>query len=786
MVKNPSTNRFFQLREAEHFITRQLDGATALEVVRQRTEERFGVSIKQPQIDAFVEQLRRQGLLDSGAAVDRPRQKWMQGSSLYIRFRAFDPDRLLDWLHPRVSFFFTRTFLIVSAVIICWAIGVAVLERDAILREVRGLWRFDAFLLAWVAILAVTTCHEFAHGLTCKHFGGEVHEMGFLLIYFQPAFYCNISDAWLFPERAKRLWVTFAGAYFEMFLWGLATLVWRVADTNTWVSFIALIVMVTSAFKWFFNFNPLIKLDGYYLLSDYLGIPNLRQRAIDYFWSRVKGLWTRTVPAVAVSPRERRIFLLYGSLAGIYSYWLIGTIALAFGSYLIEQYRGTGAAVFAAVAGSPFYGRIRRLGGRMASGVQAATPLSWRPSRRTAVALAALALFVSWWIPMEVTVSGDFKVLPLHNADVRAQVDGLIERVFVDEGTRVRAGDVIATLADRDLRAELAKTEAERLEHQAELNRLQAGPRAEEVVLAKSEMQTAVTAIDQLRARAESAREVRGATLARAASAVEKAAAQLEFARTTLNRFDQLLREGLISKQVWEQARVDVEIRQRELSEAEAEARAIRADDSADLRVELSVAERRAVEARAKLDLLLAGSRAEQIDLAQATVAGLDAQTRHLETALGFTRVVSPTDGIVTTPSRELAERVGQFVKRGDLVLEVHELRSVVAEIAVAEWEAGDVEPGQPVRVRTRAYPGHEFTGRVTAVATTLTARDPSATDTASNRDRVLLVTTTLDNAAQQLKPGMYGYARISCGRRGMFGVLTRRLSSFVRTEFWF
>lgn len=101
------------------------------------------------------------------------------------------------------------------------------------MRDVARLYRFDALLLAWVTILLVTTAHEFAHALTCKRFGGEVHEIGFLLLYFQPAFYCNISDAWLFPEKSKRLWVTFAGAYLETFVWSIATLVWWVAETDT-------------------------------------------------------------------------------------------------------------------------------------------------------------------------------------------------------------------------------------------------------------------------------------------------------------------------------------------------------------------------------------------------------------------------------------------------------------------------------------------------------------------------------------------------------------------------
>ncbi|MBI4624610.1 MAG: hypothetical protein HY736_15505 [Verrucomicrobia bacterium] len=192
-----------------------------------------------------------------------------------------------------MRFFFTPYFLAVSATVIFAAIGVAVTNWDDVTKTLSRLYQPAYFPLILAVIFLVIGAHEFAPGLPCKHFGGEVHELGFLLIYFQPALYGNVSDAWLFPEKVKRPWVGFAGPYFELFLWALATLAWRLTDIETTVNFVAFAIMTSSGFKTLLNFKPLIKLDGYYLLSDWLEIPNLRKRA---FATIGRGLKNFSVP----------------------------------------------------------------------------------------------------------------------------------------------------------------------------------------------------------------------------------------------------------------------------------------------------------------------------------------------------------------------------------------------------------------------------------------------------------------------------------------------------------
>lgn len=111
---------------------------------------------------------------------------------------------------PNLWFFWTRTFFLLSAACIGIAAVLVWANRLELVGQFAQAWQWQTVALVWLTLLSVTTCHEFAHGLTCKHHGGDVHEVGFLLLLLMPCFYCNVSDAWLFREKSKRLWVTFS------------------------------------------------------------------------------------------------------------------------------------------------------------------------------------------------------------------------------------------------------------------------------------------------------------------------------------------------------------------------------------------------------------------------------------------------------------------------------------------------------------------------------------------------------------------------------------------------
>ena len=721
IIKDPLIGRFVRFREAEYFIAQQLDGETALDEIRARGEQHFGAPLSPATLEQFTRKLQTLGFLETDEASTIARKavkrRRVAGNIFYLRYSAFDPDRFFDRVVPKISFAFSKAFAFFSVATILLAANVTISSWTELHHSWSRLYQPGALFFAWVTFVGIIVGHEFAHGLTCKRFGGRVHEVGFLLVYLQPAMYCNVSDAWLFPEKKKRLLVTLAGAWFEVFCWALAVLVWRITDPATMPNFLALVISTTLGIKSLFNLNPLIKLDGYYLLSDLLEVPNLRRNAYGYIGSRLRQLWSRRVPVPEATVREGRIYWWYGILATLYSTWLMGFLLIGFGTYLTRRYQSWGFILFAGIVIILYRQNLRSIG-QFASSLftisHGMMALMKRLVRMTAIVAVVTAGL--YFIKAELKVSGEFRILPVHNADVRAEVDGIVEEIFHEEGDLLQPGDVIARLSDRDYRAELEKVKADMAEKEAQLRMLKAGARPEELELART--------------------------------TVVKNEERLKYSQAYLSMEKTLFEDKLSSKKDYEVAEELVSLRSKELEES-----------------------------KGNLKLLLAGNRPETIEATEAEVARLAAQQRYLEEQLQRLRIVSPIAGVVIT--HRLKEKLGASLKKGDLVTEVHDLKSVTAEISIPEKEISVVKPGQDVVLKARAHLRESFRGKVTAIA-------PVATKPAEGvLQHDFLVTTVLDNADSSLKPEMTGNAKVYCGERRLYEIVFRRFIRFIRVEFW-
>jgi putative peptide zinc metalloprotease protein len=483
IVKERATHKYFRFKLLEVLVMQQLDGEQSCAQVAATLAEQ-GFPLKPATVEVFARKLDAMGLLERTVAEKsvllmerlraernrrvKTKKSRTQGSMLRMRWSAGDPDELFNRWTPRLGFFFSKPFVAISLVLFVTYFAIIIGKHQAFLTSLRALyhpsaWSLGFFVVFWVTGCSVIVIHEFGHGFACKHFGGEVHEMGAMLIYFQPAFYCNVNDAWTFPELKARLWVTAAGSWIQMCVAGLAAIVWWAVEPDTLVSQVALIaVLIGGATTVFANANPLIPLDGYYMLSDWLEVPNLRQRAFAYIGYLVKRYLLRvSVPAMAVDEREKRVFMIYGLLAICYSAMLLTLLVSRLFLWVSVTLGALGVIAFLLLVWAGLRRRIGAAAAALATSAREHRGAFRSPLlRRRAAAVGAAALLVGVLVPMPIRVGGTFRAATPVDLAMTAPADGVVGRVLVAEGQTVAPGTPLVELRSLERETETIALEA--------------------------------------------------------------------------------------------------------------------------------------------------------------------------------------------------------------------------------------------------------------------------------------------------------------------------------------
>ena len=479
IVKDPSTRKYFRFRPVEVTVMRALDGRRTLgEAAAALMEE--GVKVSATALGRFAEKLKTMGLCErtlresSVLLIERLRAQRrvrlrsgrFKGDILRLRWSMGDPDRLMDRTIPYLRFLFTRRFLTISVALFAVYFVILALKWSEFIGAMGDVYLLRAsvgdYVLLWVATTGIIAVHELAHGYTCKHYGGQVHEIGVMMFYFDIAFFCNVNDAWTFPELKSRLWVTAAGSWIEMVVASLAAIVWWVAAPGTFVADVALaIVMVGGIAAVLVNLNPLIPLDGYYALSDWLEGPNLRRRAFAHLTWIIKTKWLGLELAMpAADEREQRIFALYGTLAAAYT----GMIFLVAGAIAY----GWLSRIFGAVGVAALVLVVWLVTRQARRNLRRAVGDAWRELRakwtaggkgrrvRNGLTAVAAAVALAGLAPWPITITGPFVVSPSGSAVVVAPDSGVVSEVLVREGSTVGAGASLATIRNFDLERDAA------------------------------------------------------------------------------------------------------------------------------------------------------------------------------------------------------------------------------------------------------------------------------------------------------------------------------------------
>jgi putative peptide zinc metalloprotease protein len=341
VVRNRATARYFLLKPIEYQIFRRFEGAyTPAEMARGEGSE-SGPRPSLPSLIKFLTKLDSLGLIarsGDGADAGEANGAAKRSRGFYMKFPLFNPNSLLKWLDQRIGWALTKGYIIASFVVMALVTLLLLARRAEIVPYTARIHSEYGVLVIMLFVIAVTVMHELSHGLACKHFGGDVREIGVLLIFYAiPAFYCNVTDVYRLGRKQQRLWVIFAGIYFQLTVGALGGLIWLIAKPQTRLADLGFLVFFAGTLNVFVNCNPLIKLDCYYALSQLLGVQNLQANSSAYVRSLVMR-WLGREAEPLKGPQRPVLYVTYWAASLAYTLFLIWFIINWASGWLIGRF----------------------------------------------------------------------------------------------------------------------------------------------------------------------------------------------------------------------------------------------------------------------------------------------------------------------------------------------------------------------------------------------------------------------------------------------------------------
>jgi putative peptide zinc metalloprotease protein len=360
VVHDPTSNQFYRLNPVAHDFVGLLDGQRDVESAWKISLSKFGdAAPTQNEVIQLISQLHNGNLLSVDASPEteqllsrgreRIKQKIQQQAIgiMYFKIRVFNPDRIIAAMEPIFRPIINQWGFFAWAALVAFALWRILPHWEELTSS------FETAIAPanwpWLIVVFIVTkaIHEFGHGVICRRFGGQVPEFGLMMLVMFPAPYVDASACWAFPSRWRRMAVGAGGMMFELFVASCAAMVWlHYVETHQFglPRQLAYNAQLTASISTvLFNANPLMRFDGYYILSDFLEVPNLAQRAnnmlkhlIQKYIYRLEDL---TPPSQIRS--EQGILITYGVLALAYRIFLFVSITL----YVMGQMFGIGFAL---------------------------------------------------------------------------------------------------------------------------------------------------------------------------------------------------------------------------------------------------------------------------------------------------------------------------------------------------------------------------------------------------------------------------------------------------------
>ena len=462
MVENEAHGKFFQIGLPQYTFLSLLDGSRTVSSALMKTATLLGINaIDEEEAAQLAKWAIESGLIESEKARTKSRKEKSEDiavqksmsilNPITLRIPFFCPDNLAETANRYLGWIISPGGLMVWLVVIVAGLIKGLEHQEAFINH--RVTTFSPYDIVWFAVawLLLKLVHETAHCLVCKRYGGQIHSCGMLLLLLIPMPYVDVTSSWRFDNKWHRVWTAAAGMMIEIFIAAIAVYVWVETPPGPLKYHAGNLIIAATLHTLLFNANPLMKFDGYYMLSDTLEIPNLATRGKQYVKSAFSYLYfgKKSKPIPEMGYRGIAI-KIYGFLATLWFF----SISLGLSLAAASLFEGFGLVL--AVVGTLLWFGIPtiRFIKYVITGSKTEQPNRTWFSIAAGATLAVIGVFL-FACPSPSVVSAPI-VIDFENLSIiRAQTPGFVRSIHVVHGQHVNQGELMISMENRELSAEL-------------------------------------------------------------------------------------------------------------------------------------------------------------------------------------------------------------------------------------------------------------------------------------------------------------------------------------------
>ncbi|KAA1259644.1 putative peptide zinc metalloprotease protein YydH [Rubripirellula obstinata] len=432
VCKDPLSRAYHHFTQSEYELLRLANGHRSVPEISAELKQCYPSSlIESDAVQRFFAQAWQQGLLESENASlpSASRKKWNWLSLLAIRFPGVNPRTFLDAISPLGRLVFAKPVLIASVIAAPLCVIAVLMKFDHFASDFSGITANPFGSLVWIAIaIAVSkVLHELGHALACRHLECECPAIGVMLLFGIPCLYADVSDAWMLKKRSHRMLISAAGMYVECWIAILATLVWMTSNPGPIHDLAVTLMVVCSVSTILINGNPLLRYDGYYLLSDFTGIANLASRSKASLTARFQSMLGK--PARTDEPFWMSVF---ASASYVYR----GVVLVSVTTIIFRFLQANDSELI----GILFLTTIMAV-------ILLNQAKSFRQTQLTRLVLAGSIFFAALWYPLPRSVVAPMTIVPANAKQIYVTEPGFLQ-TKPEYGKQLDALDIVSSLSN--------------------------------------------------------------------------------------------------------------------------------------------------------------------------------------------------------------------------------------------------------------------------------------------------------------------------------------------------